>query len=80
MIGDAYADILEEPIEAFDLDNNNNQKMFSEPEEEEGMRDFQKIEQKYLENPEKALDDNEKSLDATIRKPLLDSQLKLKSN
>ena len=26
------------------------------------MRDFQKIEQKYLENPEKALDDNEKSL------------------
>ena len=54
--------------------------MFSEPEEEEGMRDLQKIEQKYLENPEKALDDNENSLDATIRKPLLDSQLKLKSN
>ena len=73
MIGDAYADILEEPIEAFDLDNNNNQNIFSEPEEEEGMRDFQKIEQKYLENPEKALDNNEKSLDATIRKPLLDS-------
>lgn len=77
MIGDAYADILEEPVQTFNL---NDQKLFSEPEDEDGTdfkKETQKIEQKYLVNPDKS---PELPLDATIEKPMLDSQLMNKCN
>ena len=54
LIGDAYADILEDPVQTFNL---NDQKLFSEPEDEDGTdfkKETHKIEQKYLVNPDKS--------------------------